>query len=92
MDSRRFDTWARSMTNASGSRRQLTVGLFGAVVVRAVASLTATDAVAKKKRKKKKPQNQCLSGETSCPKGFPSPCCSAGTTCCDTSRLGCCAV
>lgn len=90
MDDSQFDSVTRAVPARLGSRRQMTGGLLAAVGSLA-AALTVDEAHARKKRKKKK-KVTCPAGEIRCPKGFPSSCCSAGSTCCDTSRLGCCAV
>ncbi len=92
MVGRQFDIWVRAFAHEPGSRRHVTSGMVGAVLALVTVSRTASDAAAKKKRKKKKRPVQCPSGETGCPKGFPSACCGVGTECCDTSRLGCCPV
>ena len=89
MDGSRFEAWTRTVTPTSGSRRRLVGGFLAAAI--AGAMLGSDDALAKKKKKRKK-NVTCPSGESRCPQGFPSPCCAAGTTCCDTSRLGCCQV
>lgn len=72
------------------SRRQATGGLLRSVLALGGVALTATDATAKKKHKHQKPR--CGTDETRCPTGFPSACCPAAMTCCDTSRVGCCEV
>ena len=91
MVGRQFDIWARAFTHEPGSRRHFTSGMVGTILALAGVSSTASDAAARKKRKKKRPV-QCPAGDTSCPKGYPSACCGAGTECCDTSRVGCCSV
>lgn len=90
----RRDALCRIGTTISGSRRQLAGGLLGSAMGIGVAWLPPDGATAKKKRKgkRKKKAPTCPTGETRCPRGFPSGCCPAETACCDTSRLGCCAV
>jgi hypothetical protein len=93
MDRCRSEALFRFVTRSAGSRRQLTGGLLGSSMAIALARLNGDETRAKKKRKKKKKKKvTCPSGETRCPKGFPSSCCAADTSCCDTSRVGCCAV
>lgn len=79
-----------------GSRRHVTRDLLGALVALAAATRYEPHAAARNKKKKRKNKQkgdtvQCPAGETRCPSGFPSACCAAGTTCCNTSRVGCCA-
>lgn len=82
---RRLATLGHELTRIAGCRRRLTAGLLGAALAIGVA-LPTEHTTAKKKGKKK-----CPAGESRCPKGYPSRCCPPETTCCDTSRGGCCA-
>lgn len=91
MEGRQRETWAGMLPLRSARRRQVAQGLLVAAGV-VIASRAGDATIAKKRKHKKKNKGTCPSGETRCPKGFPSACCAAGTDCCDTSRLGCCEI
>lgn len=90
MDGYGSAAWTGAVARASGTRRHAGASVLWALAMICVPALGDGETAARKGRRKKK--KTCPSGQTRCPKGFPSACCAAGTDCCDTSRLGCCEV
>jgi hypothetical protein len=90
IDESRFDAWSRQLASGLHSRRGVMQSLSTGIGLLAF-GMVARPAEAKKKKKRKKNKPACGSGETTCPAGYPAPCCPTGTECCQ-SRIACCSL